>query len=64
MATTRKTTVLMEEGEPGLNPLHCRARKRVFIGQRREGGTWVQCSKGPRPGTRTCYWHRHLELEG
>jgi hypothetical protein len=52
---------LMQEGEPGLKPGRCRARKRVYIGQRRIGGTWVQCSKRPRQGKRTCHWHRHLE---
>jgi hypothetical protein len=52
---------LMEEGEPGMRAGRCHARKRVYIGQRRMGGTWVQCSKHPRPGKKTCYWHRHLE---
>jgi hypothetical protein len=52
---------LMREDEPGLNARCCRARKRVYIGQGRMGGTWVQCSKRPRPGKRTCHWHRHLE---
>jgi hypothetical protein len=52
---------LLREGEPGLNTGYCRARKRLYLGQGRTGGTWVQCSKRPRPGKRTCYWHRHLE---
>jgi hypothetical protein len=54
-------STLMQEGEPGLNVGCCRARKRIYIGQRRLGGTWVQCSKHPRPGKKTCHWHRHLE---
>jgi hypothetical protein len=52
---------LLRDGEPGLKTGCCRARKRVYLGQRRMSGTWVQCSKRPRPGKRTCPWHRHLE---
>jgi hypothetical protein len=51
----------MRDGEPGLNAGRCRARKRLYVGQGRMGGTWVQCSKRPRPGKKTCHWHRHLE---
>jgi hypothetical protein len=54
-------STLMDQGEPGLKAGCCRARKRVYLGQRRMGGTWVQCSKRPRPGKMTCHWHRHLE---
>jgi hypothetical protein len=39
----------------------CWAKVRIYIGQSRLGGTWVPCSKRPRPGKRTCHWHRHLE---
>lgn len=45
----------MREDEPGLNTGRCRARKRIYIGQGRMGGTWVQCSKRPRAGKRTCH---------
>jgi hypothetical protein len=42
----------------------CRARVRVYTGSgqsRYMGGVWVQCSKRPRPGKKTCFWHRRLE---
>jgi hypothetical protein len=42
----------------------CRARVRVHTGSglsRYMGGVWVQCSKRPRPGKTTCFWHRRLE---
>jgi hypothetical protein len=39
----------------------CWAKVRAYIGQGRLGGSWVPCSKRPRPGKRTCHWHRHLE---
>jgi hypothetical protein len=54
---------LLPDNEPGLNWSNCRAQKRIYIGQGRMGGTWVQCRKRARPGKRTCYWHRHLEEE-
>jgi hypothetical protein len=55
-------TRLLRDGEYGLiHPCGCRAMKRVYIGQKRPGGTWVQCSKPARPAKKTCYWHRQLE---
>jgi hypothetical protein len=52
---------LMGENDLGLDRFRCRARKRVYIGQGVMGGTWLQCSKHPRPGKKTCHWHQHLE---
>ena len=53
-------TLLTDQFDSG----KCRARVRVYTGSgqsRYMGGVWVQCSKRPRPGKKTCFWHRSLE---
>jgi hypothetical protein len=56
-----KGQTLMPDDEPGVDRSKCRARKRIYIGQGVGGGTWVQCSKNPWPGHKTCHWHKHIE---
>jgi hypothetical protein len=58
---------IMAKVGPGLLPpeqsgsLRCAAQVRIYIGQRRAGGTWVQCSRRPGAGHRTCHQHRDQE---
>ena len=53
-------TLMTEQFDSG----KCRARVRFYTGSglsRYMGGVWVQCRKRPRPGKKTCFWHRRLE---
>lgn len=43
------------------SPIQCSAQVRIYIGQSIVGGTWVRCSKRPRPGKLCCHWHRKWE---
>jgi hypothetical protein len=61
-ALNRQT--LMSDEEAGVLGMgKCRARVRIYIGQGRMGGSFVQCSKKARPGKKTCWHHRHWEDE-
>jgi hypothetical protein len=53
-------TLLTDQFDSG----KCLAMVRVYTGSgqsRYMGGVWVQCSKRPRPGKKTCFLHRRLE---
>lgn len=39
----------------------CWALKRIYIGQKTIGGTFVSCSKFHREGNLTCWHHRNWE---
>lgn len=46
---------------PEVNTRRCRAQVRIYVGQRRLGGTWTQCGNRHRPGRLTC--GRHADRE-